>query len=398
MRFYVPTISTDGTQSIIIAGNGVSNYNGTWPVTAIDVAAKTISFTLGTSGNSPGNGGNATWNGSVGVQIQSVTSSGDWTQPFTVSGNGYACSGGPETTGVLAGPDAEGGGGIDMVAGVTNGTFNYSYGHDFLGLWDIGGDSNITVKGNACERIYAHAISPFHASCLAGDSGPGTNGLTFAYNRILDTEGSGDVGTLYRNGSPPTSNNWNIYGNVFGYSNGDPYHRNSNGIGNVFCQTTVICTNWTILNNTVVGDGAPKNTHWGFVQSAGPTLSNIGCENNLAYNATQQNGTWNNTLCTSEDHNTYINLGANAPTLGTADFALNSQPDPFVSSSSHNYALSSETVVAHLNDGTSTHGVLPTNDIDGNGNTRGADGTWERGAFEFTAGPSPPQNLTATPQ
>jgi hypothetical protein len=400
---YVPTISTDGTQNVIIASNSVSNYNGTWPVTAINFAAKTISFTLGTSGNGTGTGGNATWNGSIGVQIQSVTQgaavcapgvscSDDWTQSFTVSGNGYTCSGGAETTGVLSGPDAEGGGGIDLVAGVTNGTFNYSYGHDFLGLWDIGGDTNITIQGNACERLEAHSISPFHSSCLAGDStttsSSGTDGLTFAYNLIMDTEGSGDVGTLYRNGSPPTSNNWNIYGNVFGYSNGDPYQRNSNGIGNVFCQTTVICTNWTILNNTVVGDGAPENTHWGFVQSSTPTLSNIVCENNLAYNATQQNGAFGISLCTSEDHNTYVNLGANAPSLGTADFAVTGS-DPFMADISHNYALSGEAVFSHLNDGVSTNSLLPANTTDPAGNTRGADGTWERGSYEFFLGSTP---------
>jgi hypothetical protein len=416
MRSYVPTISTDRSQNVIIVSNSVAGYNGTWPVTGINVAAKTISFDVGGTPNSlgPGSNGNATWNGSVGVQIQSVTQgsavcapgvqcSNDWTLPFTVSGNGYTCSGLPEVlTGVMAGPDALGGGGIDLANGVTNGTFIYSYGHDFLGLWDMGGDTNITIQGNACERIYGNPISPFHASCLAdGSGGPsntGSNGLTFAYNRILDTESTGDVGALYRSGTNPTSQNWNIYGNVFGHSDGNPYRRGNNGNGQVFCINSIICTNWNILNNTIVGDGTPLPTHWGFEQSGGPTVTNVVCENNLASNATQSNGTWSNSLCTTTDYNSYFNLGASQPTtgLGPHGFTSNSVPNPFTDSLLHIYMLSLATGPLGctvgtncLQDGLNTHTLLPANDLDPNSTPRGSGFGWYRGAFQYVA-PTPP--------
>lgn len=396
---FVPVISTDGSQSIIVASNAVSNYNGTWPVTGINPVANTISFTIATSGNPPGNGGNATWNGSGGTQIQSVTQgsavcapgvqcSDDWTQPFTVSGNGYTCSGGPEATGVMAGPDSEAGGGIYVNASVANSTFNYSYGHDFLGLWDLNQDSNITIMGNACERVESSDVSPFHASCLA-DSG--TSGLSFAYNRVLDTEGTGDVGALSR-GTVLTSQNWNIYGNVFGLSDFNPYQRHGGGGGNgqVFCINVVTCNNWTVLNNTIVGTGGSTANRWGFEAGGGQTNTNITCQDNLAYDTTQSNGTFALSLCTSESNNTYIDLGANTPPLGTGDNAVNSQPDPFVSSLNHNYQIISETVAPDLNVGVNTNATLLANQLDPAGTLRGSTGSWDLGAFQFTAAPPAP--------
>jgi hypothetical protein len=56
-------------------------------------------------------------------------------------------------------------------------------------------------------------------------------------------------------------------------------------------------------------------------------------------------------------------------------------------------------VDTHLNDGASLSSPYNT---DFAGNTRGADGTWERGAYEFNTTdppkPDPPTKLTATVQ
>lgn len=70
---------------------------------------------------------------------------------------------------------------------------------------------------------------------------------------------------------------------------------------------------------------------------------------------------------------------------------------PFSSPSSNTFTLSSETVDPHLNDGTT---LSPPYNIDPLGNLRGADGTWERGAYEFldSQQPAPPTNLTAIVQ
>ncbi|MGD1082667.1 MAG: hypothetical protein ABR881_30500 [Candidatus Sulfotelmatobacter sp.] len=70
---------------------------------------------------------------------------------------------------------------------------------------------------------------------------------------------------------------------------------------------------------------------------------------------------------------------------------------PFSSPGAKTFTLSSETIDPHLNDGTTL--PAPYN-VDPLGLTRGADGTWERGAFEFVNGggaPAPPTDLQAIP-
>jgi hypothetical protein len=385
---------------VVIAGNSVSGYNGTFPITGVNYTNKTLSYTISDPG-STGTGGTASCNNSIGVQISSVT---DPTH-FSVSGNRYTCSGATETIGILAGPVVQGENAVYMVgdgqtpgSGPSNVAVLYSFYHDGIGAWELGETTNVSIKYSACERLSSHPIN-FHAQCLA-DSG--SDGLTYAYNRDLDFEGTGDMGALYRNHTQ-TSSNWKIFGNVFGLTNGNPYARINAGNGEVFCiNTGITCSNWYILNNTVVGSGTPFDTHWGWVLNQA-AADHIVIKNNLAYNTMQNNGTWFNSLNSgigsSEDYNTYLNLGSSAPTLDQHDFAINSAPDPFVNSAGYNYLLSSETVAPHLNDGISTYALLPANTIDPTGATRGADGTWDRGAFEFNgtaARPNPPQNLGAS--
>ena len=104
----------------------------------------------------------------------------------------------------------------------------------------------------------------------------------------------------------------------------------------------------------------------------------------------------------THDYNTLLNsaYSAGEMTLGSHEFQIGTARGagtaamPFVSEYS-NFALLSETVDTHLNDGVSLSS--PYN-LDITGATRGADGTWERGAYEFNSTNAkvvPPTNLTA---
>lgn len=119
----------------------------------------------------------------------------------------------------------------------------------------------------------------------------------------------------------------------------------------------------------------------------------------------------------THDYNTaFTQTNNNADTPGTHDFyycwpsggtCINSGnyirynfSDPFANDadSAMNFQLSSETVNPHLNDGVTLS--APYN-LDLLGATRGADGTWDRGAYEFNTGapppkPNPPTNLNVT--
>lgn len=387
--------------NITIAGNSVSGFNGTFPITGINFALKTISFTAASSGLAIGTGGTASYNDSKGTQIQSVTSGTDWTQAFTVGGNGYTCSGATENTGVLAGPSVYATDGFHFAVnggiGADHFTSQYNYIHDISDTChDMRETTNTVIEYNACERGSSNALN-FHEQ---GDTDSGSNGLTYAYNLVLDHEGTASGLVVLFSSQTGLSTNFNIFGNVFGTSDGNPYGRTSSGFGAVGCiNTGSSCTNWNIFNNTIVG--TTGSTHQGFLLDIadGAVAMNVACENNLVFDATQTNGTWLNSLCTSTNHNTYLNLGVDAPTLGSLEFALDSVPNPFVDTSTHNFQLSSDTVVPDLNNGVNTSSALPANSVDPNGVSRGIDGSWDRGAFQFGGSvphPAPATNLRVT--
>lgn len=267
-------------------------------------------------------------------------------------------------------------------SGCTNIFITDSYVHDFTNgiisaQWDTA-----TISGTAFERETTD-VNGFHAESWADD---GSNNITFANNWFLDTEGTGDLVVLYRGGAVETTSNVYIYGNIFGLSPGNPYVRTGIQDGNFSCGNNgQSCSNILILNNTIIGDGTTSHTnHWGW-RCVGCVTSTGLAYNNLAYNTTAAAGTWDSSAVTTEDYNTFLNLGSNAPSSpNTHDHVWTSVSDPFVNQALHSYLLAGEITSGHvLSDGTNTHATLAANDIDPLGNTRGADGTWDRGAYEF---------------
>ena len=93
----------------------------------------------------------------------------------------------------------------------------------------------------------------------------------------------------------------------------------------------------------------------------------------------------------AEDYNTLLNTAMVGGSFfaGAHDYDTTSgSVDPFTGDANarptiNGFHLKSETVDAHLNDGFSTAPFFPANNLDYGHKTRGADLTWERGAFEF---------------
>jgi hypothetical protein len=102
----------------------------------------------------------------------------------------------------------------------------------------------------------------------------------------------------------------------------------------------------------------------------------------------------------TEDYNTIIGYDASTTNVsalaGAHDYHQTTSTDPFISTSTKNFCLSSESIDPHLNDGVSLSSPF---NLDISGATRGADGTWDRGACELYAPLASPTiySFSATP-
>jgi hypothetical protein len=354
------TCSGGNTVSLVIASSAHAPLVGKW---------------VTISGVSGGSGFNGT------VQFTAAPDS-------THAGYSSTCSG-SGTGGSIVGPFAF----QEQTIRVTGGTnlyLGYSYIHDSSSdpIELVSGDT-FTMEYSANSRNSSNAS--LHAEGLAAQQ---FNNVTLRYNLWEDLEGTAYF-DIVNASSILTSNNWNIYGNVFVLSSGNPYYRNQLGWGVSMCQQT--CTNFSFYNNTVINVGTSSNARmWGWQDlGKGGTCSNIIDENNLWYASGIVNEPVGNCSNTLRDYNTFINT--TPPSSLRSNEYASTGSSPFVNWQSGDYHLISETAVAHLDDGISLSS--PYN-LDPDGTTRGADGTWERGAYEFTSfgKPVPPSGLAAVVQ
>lgn len=169
-------------------------------------------------------------------------------------------------------------------------------------------------------------------------------------------------------GEPGAGNydNYNIYGNVFFKTTNE---HNSGGVvvvgGNGISWLGPPANNARIYNNTVAG------YRQGTVMILVNGGSNNDCKNNAWYDISA--GVGSGASCSTTSNNTTFS--------GT----------PFVNYSGGDFRLTGATIVGAI--------LGAPYNIDILGNTRGEDGTWDIGAFEFRAGGtpttlSPPTNLT----
>jgi hypothetical protein len=186
--------------------------------------------------------------------------------------------------------------------------------------------------------------------------------VTFRYNEVTNWQVEGIMACP--NGG--CSSSWNIYGNVWHDPMAGSYPRvlesqgNSNGpylvYNNSFINISFAVMNTANGGSFATGSQARNNIYWNSPSGGLPSDYDL-C----------------NSSCGETNGQTYTTI------------------DLFTSYASQNY---------HLARATTAGQSLPAPyNVDYDGKTRGSDGLWDRGAYEFngtTATPNPPTNLTGT--
>jgi hypothetical protein len=229
-----------------------------------------------------------------------------------------------------------------------------------------------TYSGLTLEYIWIHtrqSSTGAHADAIVISNAPTTSGTKniLRYSKIdwpgqqMWFDGIGGGGTFGA---------WDIYGNVF-----------TNPADPPSASTTAVK-----INDTVVSGGPIKMYNNTFVslQSAFVTNSGVTGEayNNIFYDL--------NNGVTGFDNYTH-NYNYFDTALGSSFGEANAQTggSPFTNFASRDYTLAAATSAG-------TTLASPYN-ADMTGKTRGSDGTWDRGAFEYDAGSSPLNITTSSP-
>lgn len=110
-------------------------------------------------------------------------------------------------------------------SGGTNLTFQFLYIHDSSDDPILTSDlDTITLEHSLIARNRSTPVN--HGEGWADD---GSSNITIRYNEFQDIEGTPFIDVLNRGGPAQIADNWNIYGNVFMYHQGNPYNRT--GVG-----------------------------------------------------------------------------------------------------------------------------------------------------------------------
>ena len=271
---------------------------------------------------------------------------------------------------------------------VTNLTIQYCYVHDVMETVSVYNGYHVNLLHNYLARNRStpteHAsIVQFDESTNSTVDGP----VTVAYNFILDGTGTAWITHL---GEPArcrtdcgTIDGYYIYGNIFTCHRGATFYECGAGQAIVSDNSgNNIVRNAVFYNNTIAGAIGPVGVLLLNANSTGVA------ENNLFYNAGHSvkmqmagGGThdYNTLLDSSAVYGTTCNRSGHDTCLASG------AADPFVNRAGSDFHL-----IANMNSraksrkATAQGKFLPSPyDIDFDGKARGADGTWERGAYEF---------------
>jgi hypothetical protein len=262
-----------------------------------------------------------------------------------------------------------------------NNTIQHSYIHDVGGIpLRIHRQRDVLVEHTWLARN--HTASACHSEGIVVQGG--VHNFTFRYNVMEDMEGTAYIATP-SGLIPHTGTNWYFYGNVFF----KPTTPARGGVGNglfAFIDTLTHTGEMFIVNNTFVNANPG-----GACRIQGPTkqssFENMVIQNNLWVNCPTDNNQNNPGDITNWtwSHNAFFDSTTN-DTSATAQIV--SGTDPLVNWPSRIFRLKLTT-----NNGF----TLPSPfNLDPRDKVRGADGVWNRGAFELSR-PSPPQNLRTVP-
>ena len=207
---------------------------------------------------------------------------------------------------------------------------------------------------------------------------PPMKNATIRNSVFADVVGTAAIAWLGANGM--TYSDMSVYGNVFYNSDPERYWYSPNVL---YGRVGVHQTRFRIYNNTFHNIVKAKTGLWGTTVTDSEVRNNIYVDSDFSSNPPATGVTYS--------HNFYFNnRGRFQPEkeLGQE----NGRDNPFMDSLTADFRLRRPTqagirlsldMAASLESGDST-------DADGNGERRGADGVWDRGAFEFIIGPRRP--------
>ncbi len=118
------------------------------------------------------------------------------------------------------------------IGSASNITIEYSYFHDSSNVHILSAEmNNVLIQRTTFARN--HSDAGYHGETMADQ---GSNNVVFRYNFFEGIEGTGVIVVLNRGGANLSADNWEIYGNIFMVSSGNPFNIGGlrNGAGSVF--------------------------------------------------------------------------------------------------------------------------------------------------------------------
>jgi hypothetical protein len=389
---------------IEVRTSGTDSYSP-MPVTACSYGGGVATITTNTPGWSQGWLVNDYVSGSTSDHFVSFGISGSPLPIASVSGNTVTVALGSSPCSNLAflELDIGGSGGVGGYAiyavGLNNVYNNLDIQYDYLHNSGFDNISYFNWGSQGSGSVIAHNYITGNIGWPQSHGQPietaGSSGLTVAYNFFLGGMGTAVVFNNSIVNVDGHATNMAFYGNIITETG---TNLNNSGWTALIEDATPVAgcgaagnspiNGLVVYNNTIANTNAGKwDLNLGVIENPNNCSSNWTIKDNLWYNSVHV------TLgfpAITEDYNTLLNTDTAGWTPNTDDFQTSSGSiNPFISTLNLN--LSSETVDPHLNDGV----TLPSPyNVDFTGNTRGADGTWKRGAYESKSNrPSPPPNL-----
>jgi hypothetical protein len=292
----------------------------------------------------------------------------------------------------------------------TNLTFQHSYVHDVAETFIVFNGYTVALLSNYLARNRSTPTQ--HESFIELDEGANAivdGPVTIAYNFMLDPVGTGTIEHLGQatgcSINCGTINGLYVYGNIITCHASAPSYQCSVGhatVGDNAGQNNV--QNLVFYNNTMTNI-APAGPYLLSAGSTGAIAEDNLFDNIPGPNAVRFEGAGSDAGI-AHDYNTVLNsalLWINS--CQPHDYCTTSgSADPFVADASYNFNLTFDMGAASNSRTMQSQGLLlsPPYAVDFSGITRGTDGTWERGAYEFDTGastkPNPPTNLQVSVQ
>jgi hypothetical protein len=269
--------------------------------------------------------------------------------------------------------DTTGDTGIENHAQITDLYVGYSYIHET-------GNTQFQLNYGSSDRFTCEYNYIYKNHTAQNDNHDEAFALTFSnsvirFNFMQDIVSSGIICDAA--GGTPSISNWQIYGNVFFWS--AAYQTNpaaflGNGCVGFFGEHYY--GHFYFYNNTIAGitNAATQSSVYQAGVMLPGTNTQYQIENNIWYGcqAVSQFGSGGNTV----DYNSYLQCAFANP-YDTGSHTVRGSSNPFVNVAASDFRLTGATAP-----GVS---LSPPYNTDLAGNVRGADGVWDRGAYEFNA-------------